>query len=60
MVGLYGYDTKDFIIGAHERLTDDNGDGAIDSKDQRALEYVVGDGASALHDCERPKTAAGK
>ena len=43
MVGLYGYDTKDFIIGAHERLTDDNGDGAIDSKDQRALEYVVGE-----------------
>ncbi len=42
MVGLYGYDTKDFIIGAHERLTDDNADGAIDSKDQRALEYVVG------------------
>lgn len=41
MVGLYGFDTKDFIIGPHERLTDDNGDGAIDSKDQRALEYVV-------------------
>jgi OmcA/MtrC family decaheme c-type cytochrome len=43
MVGLYGYDTKDFLIGPHERLTDDNGDGAIDSKDQRALEYVVGE-----------------
>ncbi|MEZ4661821.1 MAG: hypothetical protein R2911_30095 [Caldilineaceae bacterium] len=42
MVGLYGYDTKNFIIGPHERLTDDNGDGAIDNNDQRALEYVVG------------------
>jgi OmcA/MtrC family decaheme c-type cytochrome len=42
MVGLYGWDTKDYIIGPHERLTDDNGDGTIDSKDQRALEYVVG------------------
>lgn len=43
MVGLYGYDTKDFIVGAHERLADDNGDGVIDNKDQRALEYVVGE-----------------
>ena len=43
MVGLYGYDTKDFLIGPHERLTDDNGDGAIDNKDQRTLEYVVGE-----------------
>ena len=43
LVGLYGYDTKHFIIGPHERLTDDNADGKIDSKDQRALEYVVGE-----------------
>jgi len=42
LVGLYGWDTKDYIIGPHERLSDDNGDGKIDSKDQRALEYVVG------------------
>ncbi|MDZ4230900.1 MAG: hypothetical protein U1B77_03685, partial [Dehalococcoidales bacterium] len=42
LVGLYGYDTKDFIIGPHERLTDDNGDGAITNADQRALEYAVG------------------
>lgn len=42
MVGLYGYDTKDFIIGAHERLSDDNGDGTIDNKDQRALEFDIG------------------
>lgn len=42
LVGLYGYDTKDYIIGPHERLTDDNGDKVIDSKDSRALEYVVG------------------
>jgi len=42
MVGLYGYDSKDFIVGAHERLIDDNADGAIDRSDQRALEYEVG------------------
>jgi hypothetical protein len=42
MVGLYGYDTKDFIVGPHERLTDDNGDGTIDNNDQRALEAVIG------------------
>ncbi len=43
MVGLYGYNTKDFIIGAHERLFDDNGDGVIDRSDQRTLEYVAGE-----------------
>jgi OmcA/MtrC family decaheme c-type cytochrome len=43
LVGLYGYDTKDFIIGPHERLFDDNGDGTIDSGDQRTLEYAVGE-----------------
>ena len=42
LVGLFGYDTKDFIVGAHERLKDDNGDGAIDGKDSRALEFTVG------------------
>ncbi len=42
LVGLYGYDTKDYIVGPHERLTDDNGDGKIDSKDSRALEAAVG------------------
>jgi len=42
MVGLYGWDTKDFYVGPHERSFDDNKDGAIDSKDQRNLEYVVG------------------
>jgi hypothetical protein len=42
LVGLYGYDTKDYIIGPHERLTDDNGDGKINGNDSRALEYVVG------------------
>jgi OmcA/MtrC family decaheme c-type cytochrome len=42
MVGLYGWDTKDYLIGPHERLKDDNGDGTIDSKDGRALEFVVG------------------
>lgn len=42
MVGLYGWDTKDFIVGAHERLTDDNGDGKINGDDARALEYELG------------------
>ncbi len=42
MVALYGYDSKDYVIGPHERLADDNADGAIDNKDQRALEYTVG------------------
>jgi OmcA/MtrC family decaheme c-type cytochrome len=42
-VGLYGWDTKDFIIGPHERLFDDNGNGEVgDREDERALEYVVG------------------
>jgi OmcA/MtrC family decaheme c-type cytochrome len=45
MVGMYGYDTKHFIIGPHERLIDDNDDGEISraSGDQRAMEYEVGD-----------------
>jgi OmcA/MtrC family decaheme c-type cytochrome len=43
LVGLYGYDTKDYIIGPHERLFDDNGDGEINGDDQRTLEYVVGE-----------------
>ena len=42
MVGMYGWDTKDFIIGPHERLVDDNNDGEIASGDERALEYKVG------------------
>ncbi len=42
LVGLYGYDTKDFIAGPHERTFDDNGDGKIDGSDSRNLEGVVG------------------
>ncbi|MFC1765311.1 hypothetical protein ACFL6U_24970 [Planctomycetota bacterium] len=42
MVGMYGWDTKDFIVGPHERLVDDNNDGVIDRDDSRALEYEVG------------------
>jgi OmcA/MtrC family decaheme c-type cytochrome len=44
MVGMYGWDTKDYISGAHERLVDDNNDGEISSGsgDQGALEYEVG------------------
>jgi OmcA/MtrC family decaheme c-type cytochrome len=43
MVGLYGWDTKDYLVGPHERLKDDNSDGTIDGSDNRALEYVVGE-----------------
>lgn len=43
MVGLYGWDTKDFIVGPHERLFDDNADGVIDSKDSRTLEFEIGE-----------------
>jgi OmcA/MtrC family decaheme c-type cytochrome len=44
LVGMYGWDTKDYIIGPHERLIDDNDDGEISrsSGDSRALEYEVG------------------
>ena len=42
LVGMYGWDTKDFIIGPHERLIDDNGDGKFDSNDGRNLEYIIG------------------
>jgi hypothetical protein len=42
LVGIYGYDTKDFIAGPHERTFDDNGDGKVDGSDARNLEYVVG------------------
>ena len=42
LVGLYGWDTKDYIVGPHERLVDDNGDGEVGTGDERALEYVVG------------------
>jgi len=43
LVGLYGWDTKDYIVGPHERLIDDNNDGTIDSNDQRTLEAEVGE-----------------
>lgn len=42
MVGMYGWDTKGHIVGPHERLVDDNGDGVIARPDERALEYDVG------------------
>jgi len=43
MVGLYGWDTKDYIQGPHERSFDTNGDGVIDRSDARDLEYEVGE-----------------
>jgi OmcA/MtrC family decaheme c-type cytochrome len=43
LVGMYGWDTKDFIQGPHERSFDTNGDGVIDRSDGRDLEYVVGE-----------------
>lgn len=42
LVGLYGYNTKDYYVGPHERDFDDNGDGIVSNADQRNLEYVVG------------------
>jgi OmcA/MtrC family decaheme c-type cytochrome len=42
LVGLYGWDTRDFVVGAHERSFDDNKDGTVDNKDQRNLEAEVG------------------
>jgi len=42
MVGLYGWDTKDFILGPHERDFDDNADGTVDRNDGRNLEAEVG------------------
>jgi OmcA/MtrC family decaheme c-type cytochrome len=41
LVGLYGWNTKDFVVGAHERLIDDNKDGKVDNKDARALELTL-------------------
>jgi len=43
LVGLYGWNTKDFLFGAHERSFDDNKDGTVDSKDARNIEAAVGD-----------------
>ena len=43
MVGLYGWDTKDFILGPHERDFDSNNDGTIDRNDERNLEATVGE-----------------
>jgi OmcA/MtrC family decaheme c-type cytochrome len=43
LIGLYGYNTKDFYVAAHGRDFDDNGDGVIGGTgDGRNLEYVVG------------------
>lgn len=42
IVNLYGWDTKDFIVSGHDRPFDDNGDGVVDNKDQRAMEFKAG------------------
>ncbi|MGB3096661.1 MAG: hypothetical protein WBB46_08030 [Candidatus Deferrimicrobiaceae bacterium] len=42
LVGLYGWDSKDYYIGPHERDFDDNGDGVVSRDDERNLEYEVG------------------
>ncbi len=46
VVSLYGWDTKDFLYGGHERLIDDNKDGKVDtartSADMPALEAALG------------------
>ncbi|MBC7260235.1 MAG: hypothetical protein H5T65_13455 [Chloroflexi bacterium] len=43
LVSLYGWDTKDFVLGGHERLVDTNGDGKIDRSDQPILEAALGE-----------------
>jgi OmcA/MtrC family decaheme c-type cytochrome len=43
MVGLYGWDTKDYIVGPHEKSIDDDLDGTVgDTQDSRNLEAAVG------------------
>jgi OmcA/MtrC family decaheme c-type cytochrome len=42
LVGLYGWDTRDFVQGPHERSFDDNKDGKVDNSDQRNLEAAFG------------------
>ncbi|MBU0673898.1 MAG: cytochrome c3 family protein [Proteobacteria bacterium] len=42
LISLYGYDTKDFLVSCHGRSFDDNGDGSINSSDNRDLEYAIG------------------
>ncbi len=42
LVGLYGWDTKDFLFGPHERTFDDNKDGKMDGSDSRNLEAEFG------------------
>jgi len=41
MIGLYGYDTKDFIVNGHDRY-DSDGDGKITRADNAKGEYEVG------------------
>jgi len=42
MVGMYGWDTKDYIIGPHERLVDDNNDGElVHTKDSLTITTMV-------------------
>jgi OmcA/MtrC family decaheme c-type cytochrome len=42
MVGLYGWDSKDYLVGPHEKLFDSNKDGKVDRSDEAVLEAVVG------------------
>ncbi len=42
ITSLYGWDTRDFVVGGHERTKDTNGDGKIDRSDQTILEGAVG------------------
>lgn len=44
LIGLYGYDTKDFLVGPHLKYIDDDNNGVVgNSGDKRNLEYVVGE-----------------
>jgi OmcA/MtrC family decaheme c-type cytochrome len=43
LVGLYGFDTKDYVVGPHRRTIDRNGDGVVNSDDGRDLEFGMDD-----------------
>ena len=43
MVGLFGYDSKDFLVSPHNKDVDDNGDGTVgNSPDSRNTEAACG------------------
>jgi OmcA/MtrC family decaheme c-type cytochrome len=61
LIGLYGYNTKDFYVAAHGRDFDDNGDGTVGgSGDGRNLEYAVGATGDSTYRFKTLSAADGK